>query len=472
MADPASWPYPDHLVGAAVREYGTVDTFLTDTLYADPERIRRLREQRLRDEVRRASRVPFYQRLWERAGFDPATFRGLEDLPRMPAYTVEDIRESLTLAPPYGDYQGVVPDGEQAGLRVYFSGGTTGKPRPTVYTAWDRLIGSLMVARSFAMHGARKGEVVVNAWSYGTHNGAWVLDEALWLWLGITPITTSTGNVTGTLKQLELARDYGAASFFATSDYLLHLHQVAADRGLSASDFGFRWFSTIGDTAAVARTWQAPVGEFYAFHEVQTLAADCDARNGMHIFEDAFIVEVVDTETGEPLPPGHSGDLVVTCLYKTGSPQLRYNIKDLSQILAGTCSCGSTTARMGRLEGRSDTMVKLRGINVWPEAVGAVIEEELRQHVEYFCVAIRNGDRDDLAVLLERPRDATRESLQADLAEVIRQRIGTRVDLRVVPEDSLASLTGRGEVTKLRRYLDARRRQQLPNDIARHLDTR
>lgn len=105
-------------------------------------------------------------------------------------------------------------------------------------------------------------------------------------------------------------------------------------------------------------------------------------------------------------------------------------------------------------------------------AVGAVIEEELRKHVEYFCVATRNGDRDDLAVLLERPREVASESLQADLAEVIRQRIGTRVDLRVVAEDSLAGLTGRGEVTKLRRYMDARGRQQLPDDVARHLGAR
>lgn len=473
MAAPPGWPYPPELVQQAVDQYGTPQHFAETGQFADHDALRRLQDVRLREEVSRASRIPFYRRLWDKGGFDPRTFRGRQDLHRIPQYTIEDIRESLTLAPPYGDYQGVVPGPGVPGTRLYFSGGTTGTPRPTVYTAWDRIVGALLGARTMYMHGARPGDVVVNAWAYSTHNGAWAVDESVWLWLGVTPITTSTGNMTSSIKQLELARDYGAASILASADHLLHLRKVAEEAGMRREDFDLQWFSTIGDTAAVSDAWGTPTAEFYAFHEVQVVSYQCSPESGMHVFEDAMVVEVVDVETGEPVPPGEPGDVVVTCLYKTGSPQIRYNIKDLSRLLPGTCACGNPSMRMGKLEGRSDTMIKLRGINIWPEAIGSVLNDELGHDVDYFCVAYRRGDRDQMVTLVERPAavGADAPAVQERLASAINARLGPKVGVRLVDPRALDPLTGRGQVTKLRRFRDVRKSDQPDSDVAPFLPT-
>ncbi len=463
MTQPAQWPYRDSLVNAAVAEYGRPEHYLEGRYYASPDDLVRLREERLLRELRRAWEIPFFRRHWEKTGFNPGQFRGLEDLHRIPFYTVEDIRESIERSPPYGDYQGVIPGPEQTGLRMYFSGGTTGSPRPTVYTSWDRIVGSLMVARGLYMHGFRPGDIVINSWSYGTHNAAWVWDEALWLWLGCLPITASTGNVTASVKQLELARDYQAKSLLTTSDYLQHLRNVADEEGFKPGDFNFQYFQSIGDVKAATEAWQVPVYDIYAFHEVQTISAECTARGGLHIFDDAFIIEIVDTETGEPLPPGELGDIVVTCLYKSGSPQIRYNIKDLSRILPDRCACGSESTRMDHIAGRSDTMVKLRGINVWPEAVGRIAEEALGGHVEYFCFAYHYRGREEMAVLLEAPegmQEKAASELQKKVSKAVQEKLGIKLQVKTVPQWALDDLTGRQTAAKLRRFRDERKQKE------------
>jgi phenylacetate-CoA ligase len=463
MTQPAEWAYRDDLVRLAIDRFGRPETHFEDRYYWPPERLRTVREERLRMEIERAWNIPFYRRLWENAGFEPRQFRKLEDLARIPMYTVDDIRASIERCPPYGDYQAITPGPGRTGLRMYTSGGTTGTPRPTIYTPWDRIVGSLMVARSLHLHGFRPGDIVLNAWSYGTHNAAWVWDEALWLWIGCMPITVSTGNVTSSVKQLEMARDYGAVSILTTSDYLLHLKAVADQEGFERSDFKFRTFQTIGDVRAASEAWGVPAYDIYAFHEVQTISAECPARGGLHVWDDAFIVEVVDTETGAPVPEGEYGDLVITCLYKSGSPQIRYNIKDLSRLLSGTCACGSASTRMDHLAGRSDTMVKLRGTNVWPEAIGVLLEGAMGRHVEYFCIAYRRNERDEMAVLVEQS-DATttadRTVLTSRLSDVLSSRLGVVLGIWIVAPGELAPLTGQGSAAKLRRFKDERKGAQ------------
>ena len=209
------------------------------------------------------------------------------------------------------------------------------------------------------------------------------------------------------------------------------------------------------DVKAATAAWEAPAYEIYAFHEVQTIAGECRERGGLHVWDDAFVLEIVDTERGELLPPGEQGDLVVTCLYKSGSPQIRYNIKDLSTLAYGRCDCGSESTRMGRLAGRSDTMVKLRGINVWPEAVGSTMEEVIHGHLEYFCVAHRIGERDEMVVLVEEPAPRPFESsaiLEEKLGQAVQSRLGIRLDVQLVSPGSLDQLTGRGTVAKLRQF--------------------
>ena len=196
-------------------------------------------------------------------------------------------------------------------MRVYMSGGTTGQSRPTFYTQWDREVGALLAHGALYMQGIRPGDVVLNSWAYGTHNGAFVFDEALYRWLNCVVVTTGTGNVTSSERQVELAIEYGAAAILTTGDYLLRLADVARGMGYDpATDFKLRALPNIGDRELLEATFGVECFKSYGFHEVQWVSVECPAHDGLHIFEDAFVVQIVDPETGEPLPDGELGAIV------------------------------------------------------------------------------------------------------------------------------------------------------------------
>ena len=347
-----------------------------ETAWLDPpEVIAARRLGRLRERALAAYAVPFFRRRWDADGVHPRDISTVEDLWKFPFYGVDDIRRSIDDHPPWGDYQGVTPEAaRREPMRVYMSGGTTGKSRPTFYTAWDREVQAVMNARALYMQGVRPGDVVLNSWAYGLHNGAFCFDEAVYDWLNCVVITTSTGNVTSTERQVELAVQYGATAILTTGDYLLRLADVARELGYDpAKDLQLRALPNIGDRDALVGQFGGDYFRTYGFHEVGCVAVECSAHDGLHIFEDAFIVQIVDPDTGERLPDGELGSVCVTEVCKTGSPQFRYNIMDLSYLYPpGQCSCGSWLQRMGPFAGRGDNMVKLRGVNVWPEAVGDI----------------------------------------------------------------------------------------------------
>lgn len=450
---------------ALVSEYQPPFEFMDDTRLWSRDQIESQKLDRLQRALARAYETPFYRRLWSEAGIEPGDITALSDLPALPEYTIDDIRNSIERDPPFGDYQSLsFADGSHTPLRIYTSGGTTGAPRPTIYSQWDREVGAILSARTFMMAGVRPGDAVVNAWAYSTHNAAWIMDHGLWHWLGATPITTGTGNVTPTEKQVELAHLYGAASITATSDYLLHIADTAIRMGLDPkNDFDIKTLISFGDTAEVSKVWGVPTFDSYAFHEVQYVAAECEQQNGLHIFEDAFAIEVVDFETGEVLPPGHVGNIVVTALYKTGTSQIRYNIQDISASMEITqCACGSWHQKLDYFQGRSDTMVKLRGVNVWPEAVGKIIAGHEGMTDEYFCYVERvepkeRRPRDEMTVMVERT-DGSVEAprLRDSITALLKQKTGVAIHVEIVERDSLRELTGHGHRAKLRRFEDRR----------------
>lgn len=448
-----------------VQEYEPPFEFMTGTRLWSRDQIVAAQAERLRGALERASKVPFYQRLWAEHGFQPGDVKSVDDLAKVPQYTIDDIRVSIDREPPFGDYQSHhFADGAHTPLRFYTSGGTTGMPRPTIYTQWDREVGAILSARTFLMQGVRPGDAVINAWAYSTHNAAWIMDHGLWHWLGAIPITTGTGNVTPTEKQVEMAQLYGAASITATSDYLLHIADTARRMGIDPKrDLNLKTLLSFGDTAAVEEAFGVPAYDSYAFHEVQYVAAECEAKDGLHIFEDAFIIEVVDFETGEVLPPGHRGNIVVTCLYKTGTHQLRYNIQDISASYELTeCACGSVHRKLDYFQGRSDTMVKLRGVNVWPEACGKIIQDNPGVSGEYFVYVERvtppgKMAREEMTVMVEAADGVgDRNRLGADLEKLLKQKIGVQINVDVVECDSLRGLTGHGHRAKLKRFEDRR----------------
>lgn len=448
-----------------VQEYEPPAEFMEGSWKWDREQIEATQLKRLKETLWKGWEIPFFRKLWGEKDFHPDDVKSLSDMHKIPMYTIDDIRESIERKPPFGDYQKYLfEDGQHTPLRFYTSGGTTGAPRPTIYSQWDREVGAILSARTFYMHGIRPGDAVMNSWAYSTHNAAWIMDHALWHWLGCTPVTTGTGNVTPTEKQVEFAKTFGVTSILATSDYLVHIAETAKKMGLDPKeDLNIKTLSAFGNTAPVKEAYGCPVYDSYAFHEVQYVASECTAEDGLHIFEDAFIVEVVDFETGKPLPPGHRGNLVVTALYKTGTQQIRYNIQDISAMYEiEQCACGSWHRKIDYFQGRSDTMVKLRGINVWPEACGKIIAEDPRVNGEYFCYVERRKpegkpERDEMTILVEPISDSVdRYALTNDLMDLLKKKIGVQINVDIVAPDSLKPLTGHGDRAKLKRFEDRR----------------
>lgn len=446
--------------GALMRAYEPPPDYFESGYFAGPEEIERRQLARLRDRASRAFKVPFFRRRWSEAGFHPDDLRTLADLGNVPAYTVEDIRKSIEAHPPMGDYQGADLDGVLSEpVRIFMSGATTGAPRPTLYTQWDREAGAILMARALYMQGVRPGDVVINAWAYSTHNGAFAFDEALHKWLNCVVLTTGTGNVTSSRRQVELAHQYQATAILTTGDYLLHLADVAKEMGLDPKrDFNIRALPNIGDREKLEAVWGGANYQSYGFHEVQWVAVECPARQGLHIFEDAFVVQIVDKETGLPVPDGEPGSVCITEIYKTGSPQFRYNIMDLSVLYPREqCACGSWLRRMGPFAGRADNMVKLRGVNVWPEAIGEIALDDPRLQGEYFVRALREGERDEMVVHV-----ATRAA-PAEYAEIVeraearlKERLGVRIRVEAAAPGALDEWTEIHTAPKPKRFRDER----------------
>ncbi|MBW2268576.1 MAG: hypothetical protein JRH16_08355 [Deltaproteobacteria bacterium] len=442
------------------RAYPPPPEYFEKAYLETPEEIEACQLARLKERALTAYSIPFHRKRWDAEGFDPRSLESLEDLWRAPFYTVDDIRKSIEEHPPLGDYQVARPeDARREPMRLYMSGGTTGNSRPTLYTQWDREVGAVLTARALYMQGIRPGDTVLNAWSYSTHNGAFSFDEALHRWLNCVILTTSTGTVTSSRRQIELALQYGAKAILTTGDYLLRLADVAQEMGVDPkNDLKLCALPNIGDRELLEATFGAPNYASYGFHEVQWVASECPARQGLHIFEDAFIVQVVHPETGERLPDGELGALVVTELYKTGSAQFRYNIMDLAYLMPRErCACGSWLRRMGPFSGRGDNMVKLRGVNVWPEALGEIVTLHERVSDDYFVRAIRSENHDEMIVAVTSSAPSSEfEGLRSELESLLKEKIGVRFEVEVHPLGALDALTEIHSSPKPKRFRDER----------------
>lgn len=426
----------------------------------DPDAIEATQLTKLKRRAQSAYKVPFFKRRWDEAGFHPDQLESLDDLSRVPTYNVDDLRLSIEAHPPLGDYQGAsIENAVEEPLRVFMSGATTGAPRPTLYTQWDREAGAILMARALYLSGIRPGDVVVNAWAYSTHNGAFAFDEALHKWLNCVVLTTGTGVVTSSRRQVELAIQYGASAILTTGDYLLHLAEVAKEMGYDPKkDFALKALPNIGDRALLEETFGVPNYQSYGFHEVQWVSVECPERQGLHIFEDAFVVQIIDPETGAPLPDGEQGSLCITEIYKTGSPQFRYNIMDLSTLYPREqCKCGSWLRRMAPFAGRADNMVKLRGVNVWPEALGEVALDDPQLEADYFVRATREGNRDEMIIhLTSKQPEAHYEDIAARAEARLKERFGVRIGAHVGAPGSLDERTQLHTSPKPKRFRDER----------------
>ena len=449
---------------ALAREFPPPPNYFREVFRISRDEIRARQEQRFLATVKRGWEIPFFQRHWGSVGLEPGDIRGLDDLARIPPYTVKELRESIERAPPFGDFMGVAPeDGARMPLVLQTSGGTTGLPRPMLYAPRDRETMAILGGRRFALHGVRPGDRMMVTYSLGLGNGGMAPREAIWRYTGAIPIMTGSGASTPTRRQIEIAKAWGVNVILGFPSYLRHLAIVAKEEmGIDPHSLGIRTLgSHLGqeDRQRIEELWNAPCHDAYGTHESGMMAAECGARAGMHIQEDAVILEIADSDSGAVLPDGEKGSVYITTLYRWGAPQIRFNINDVSRIIPEPCPCGGTLKRLDRIFGRNDTMVKLRGVNVFPEAVGAVVVADPRTNGEYVCIVERTGaeDREEMTVEIEVADPAIdRAAFARDFEQRFKEVLGVRVVVAPVDRGATDRHTGTSTSSKIRRLVDRR----------------
>jgi phenylacetate-CoA ligase len=423
-----------------------------------------LQVSRLQALVRRVyERVPFYRTALDAAGVRPDQIRSLDDLRRLPFTRKSDLRDHY----PFGL---VAVPADQV-VRIHASSGTTGKPTVVAYTRADLGVWAEVCARCLAASGARPGDVFHNAYGYGLFTGGLGMHYGGEL-LGLAVVPVSGGN---TERQLLLIQDFRPRVIACTPSYLLALAEAAASRGLDPGGLSLR-YAVLGAepwTDAMRRQIERllPVRamNIYGLSEVigPGVSNEClEVQRGSHIFEDHFLVEVINAATGEPVPEGEPGELTFTTLTKEALPLIRYRTGDIASIDTAPCPCGRTHVRMSLVIGRTDDMLVIRGINVFPSQIESVVVQfaELLPHYQVIVTRDRTLDALELAVEVAPDGDgaSAEGSLTGPAAEGLRRRVKER--LRGVTglgiEVTLAApgTLPRSEGGKLRRIVDRRAR--------------
>ncbi|MGI6679341.1 MAG: phenylacetate--CoA ligase family protein [Dehalobacterium sp.] len=366
------------------------------------EELEHLQLERLQQTVTRVyHNVPHYRRAFQEIGLEPGDIRSLHDLIKLPFTVKTDLRDNY----PYDLF--AVPLSEI--LRIHSSSGTTGKPIVVGYTRQDLNNWSEIAARSLSFAGVSKQDVIQVSFGYGLFTGGLGIHDGAER-LGVSVIPTSGGN---TKKQVMIMKDFGSTVLACTPSYALVLAEAMEEMGIDKEEMKLRAgiFGAEPWTQGMRREIESRLGltayDIYGLSEVMGpgVAMECSEKNGLHIFEDHFIPEIINPETGEPLPYGQSGELVFTSITKEGFPVLRYRTRDLSCLHLEECPCGRTHVRMDRIMGRCDDMLIIRGVNVFPSQVESVLMENGNVTPHYHLVVDRINNLDTLEVQVEVSED-------------------------------------------------------------------
>lgn len=412
------------------------------------EQLRDLQSRRLVEGVRRAyENSSFYRTRFDEAGVHPDDINSIDDLTKLPFTSKDDLRENY----PFG----MLAVRLDQVVRVHASSGTTGKPTVVAYTRNDVQLWADMMARVMAAAGARPGTVVQNAYGYGLFTGGlgfhYGIEE-----VGAVTVPISGGN---TKRQLMLMQDFESAIILCTPSYALFMNEIAREEGIDPKDlpvaagiFGAEpWTHEMRDE--IEERWNIRAYDTYGLSEVigPGVSHECPAKNGLHIYEDHFIPEVIDPQTEEPLPDGELGELVFTAVTKEALPVVRYRTRDRTRLWRDTCECGRTLTRMEKVTGRTDDMIIVRGVNVFPSQIESVLLDIEAVEPHYQLVVDRGADQiDDLEIWVEVPEEVRQDKshvvdLESKLKYEIDSALGIRVSLQLVPPKTIPRSEGKSQ---------------------------
>lgn len=397
--------------------------------------------------------VEFYRKKMQAVGLEPGDIQSADDITKLPYTTKDDLRDTY----PFGLF--AVPMSEI--VRVHASSGTTGKATVVGYTRRDIDVWSECVARAFTMAGLTKDDIIQVAYGYGLFTGGLGAHYGAEN-LGATVVPMSTGN---TKKLITMMKDFGATALACTPSYLMHIAETLEEQGdipnikLKAAICGAEpWTENM--RKQIEEKLHIHAHDIYGLSEVMGpgVACDCIYHRGLHVYEDHFLPEIVNSETLLTVPEGETGELVFTTLTKEGIPLIRYRTKDLTSISYDKCECGRTMARISRFKGRSDDMLIIRGVNVFPSQIEAALLEMSGTTPNYFMIVDRVNNLDTLEVQVEVEErffsDEIKEleRLNKQIVHTIQQAIGLAVKVTLVEPKTLERSMG-----KAVRVLDKRK---------------
>lgn len=424
-----------------------------DVETASRDDLRELQSERLRETVEHAyENIEFYRRQFDEAGVAPENIERIEDIERLPFTTKEDFRDEY-------------PDGlfavEHAGVRrIHASSGTTGKPKIVAYTEADLDMWAHAMARTLYAAGVRPDDMVQNGYGYGLFTGGLGFHDGVEE-LGAGVIPTGGGNTT---RQLDMLRDLDSDAISCTPSYCLYLAEAAEDRKMDIAELPFSR-AIIGAepfTDPMREEIEKDLGvkaiDIYGLSELvgPGVSVECDhAQDGLHVWEDHFYPEIVDPDTGEPLPEGEEGELVLTNLTAEALPAIRYRTGDITSLTTEECDCGRTMVRMDNVTGRVDDLLIVRGVNVYASQIEAVMLD-VDDVAPYYRIDLhREGQLDTMHITAERHGDADRTA--EELADRIRDRLEAVLDVTPDEIDVVEpNEVERSEVGKVQRVFDHR----------------
>jgi phenylacetate-CoA ligase len=419
------------------------------------EQLRMLQLQRLKAVVQRSyDNVAVFRQRMEERNLTPASIQCLEDIVQLPFTVKSDLRDTY----PFGLFASPMSEI----VRLHSSSGTTGKPIVVAYTREDIEVWSSVMVRAFAACGLHKGDIVQNAYGYGLFTGGLGAHYGVEA-LGATVIPISGGN---TERQIMIMQDFGVTAICCTPSYFIHLIERAGELGvdmkalpLKAGVFGAEpWSESMRDY--IQEHTNVTAYDIYGLSEIigPGVAIECSQHEGLHIFEDHFYPEIIDPQTGEVLPEGAEGELVLTTLSKKAMPVLRYRTRDITRLTRERCGCGRTICRFLRVGRRSDDMFIIRGVNVFPSQIEHALLQVEGTLPHYVIVLTRDKGLDQVEVQVEVTPDlfgdtiGALESLQDKIIASIDQVLGIRVNVRLVEPHSIQRSEG-----KAKRVIDQRK---------------
>jgi phenylacetate-CoA ligase len=443
-------------------DYPIGDDFVRRYTALSRDELRALQEARFQRLMARGWEVPFYRRLWGAAGIEPGDIMGLDDIGRLPTYDKADLMASIAAHPPLGDFHGLGGSDRPPAI-LHTTSGTTGKPQVLLFGPWGREVGNLLVARMVRWQGLRTDDVVHSVYGHGMINGGHYIREAFTRFTNSLFLSAGTGIETRSSTQVQLMADFGVTVLVGFVDYIRKLADVAREAGLVPGE-QIRVRMITGhlgteDRAATEAAWGgARAFDWYGVGDTGCIAGEGPDRDGLYVWEDAHWLELLDVETGAPVSPGEKGDMVVTCLYKEDvAPVIRFNTHDVSALRTDRNATGMVFDRIEGFLGRSDNMVKLKGINIFPHAIGALIEKRAELTGEYVCRVQRDSAGRDVMTVVMEHRDRERADA-AGLAGLLRNGLGVEVALELVAPGATATLTQIDVRQKPIRLIDERKR--------------